>query len=182
VLAVIIWLFLKFVAVTGDLPMCVVSALAISMSMLVLPMQVWLAARHWTELKVGALALAVALYVTSHEAAAVAARLHGGFKFADYARFRAELNEAMTAAGARAGDPGYCPSPFGTYLSPEFRHVYGGERTSPACGRRHSTSLWTEARRLENLVARVSEENRVPQSGWIVTGRRLFGLRITCAS
>jgi hypothetical protein len=104
-------------------------AVGISISMLVLPIQAWLAARHWTELNAGALALAVALYVTSHDAAAVAARLHGGFKFADYARFRTELNEAMTAAGAHAGDHIYCPSPFGTYLSPEFRPVtYGGER------------------------------------------------------
>ena len=132
VLAVIMhWLFLKeFVGSYTVIYRCAwYLALAISMSMLVLPIQVWLAARHWTELKVGALALAVALYVTSHDAAAVAARLHGGFKFADYARFRAELNDAMTAAGARAGDPVYCPSPFGTYLSPEFRPVtYGGER------------------------------------------------------
>jgi hypothetical protein len=132
VLAVIMhWLFLKeFVGSYTVIYRCAwYLALAISMSLLVLPIQVWLAARHWTELKVGALALAVALYVTSHDAAAVAARLHGGFKFADYARFRTELNQAMTAAGAHAGDHIYCPSPFGTYLSPEFRPVtYGGER------------------------------------------------------
>ena len=107
VLAVIMhWLFLKeFVGSYTVIYRCAwYLALAISMSMLVLPIQVWLAARHWTELKARRAGARCRLHTSpATTPAAVAARLHGGFKFADYARFRAELNEAMTAAGARAG-------------------------------------------------------------------------------
>ena len=104
-------------------------ALALSVSMLLFPLRVWFEVQHSTPLTAGAVALAVAMFIAAHDTTVAAERLHNGFKFAEYGRFRAELNGAMLSAGAKPADRVYCPSPFGTYLSPPYHVVtYGGER------------------------------------------------------
>jgi hypothetical protein len=61
-----------------------------------------------------------------------------GIPRASYETFRQQLSDELVAAGAKPGDKVYCPSPFGTHLSPLFRVVtFGSDQ--------YFSDLWPKA-------------------------------------